>query len=191
MEHVYPWQQLSNDIAFADALTEDSELQMATELSLAIQTGTVQCWKKNGDPIRGTVPFEKLRRLAPHLTVSEGDAWLKRNGYLHKWEPVESVMQPAPALVSDPLVIVNRIQANQQTWRDVVWVYVVQVFSDGQYTTAKALYAALEKKIGTASSPFEKGIGSNRSCLVVRDISKSVSLKTIQNHWADIKLAGK
>ena len=97
MERVYPWQQFLNDIAVADALTGDSELQIATELSKSIQKGTVQCWNENGDPIRGAVPLDQIRRRAPHLTVAEGNAWLKRNGYLQEWKPVASVAPPVEA----------------------------------------------------------------------------------------------
>ena len=97
MERVYPWQQFLNDIAVADALTGDSELQIATELSKSIQTGTVQCWKENGDPIRGAVPLDQIRRRAPHLTVAEGNAWLKRKDYLQEWKPTGSVAPPVAA----------------------------------------------------------------------------------------------
>jgi hypothetical protein len=189
MEKLYAWHQLATDVALANGLDAQSELKMATELSQAIQKGDIQCWKENGEPIRGAVSFEMLRRLAPHLTVAEGNDWLKRNGYLHKWEPVES--DTKPALVSTPLVTENRIHAKRQTWSDVAWPYVVQVFSEGQYTTAKELYGALEKKSGVASSPFDRGVGPSRGKLVVRDINKSVSLKTIQNCWADIQSARK
>jgi hypothetical protein len=189
MERVYPWQQLLNNIAAVDALTEDSKLKMATELSRAIQTGDIQCWKEDGEPILGAVSFEMLRRLAPHLTVVEGNAWLKRNGYLHKWEPLES--DTKPELVSTPLFAVPRIPVKRKKWSDVAWSYVVQVFSEGQYTTAKELYGALEKKSGDRTSPFDKGVGPSRGKLVVRDINQSVSLKTIQNCWADIQSAKK
>lgn len=97
MEHLYPWHKLASDLAIAYALTEDSQLQIATELNKAIQTGTVQCWKENGDPIRGAVPFDQIRRRAPHLTIAEGNAWLKRNGYLQEWKPAASVAPPSAA----------------------------------------------------------------------------------------------
>jgi len=191
MEHLYPWHKLASDLALAYALTEDNQLQIATELNKAIQTSNVQCWQENGDPIRGAVPFDQIRRRAPHLTVAEGNAWLKRNGYLQEWVPLQSVVSPALALGSPSLDSLNRIQAERKTWRDVAWGYVVKVFTTGKYTTAKDLYRALEQKIGTPESPFEMGIGSNRHSLFLRDISKSVSLKTIQNCWAEIKSAHK
>ncbi len=85
MEPLYAWHQLAADVALAYKLTEESELQMATQLSQAIQTGTVGCWKINGEPIRGAVALENMRNPVPHLTVSEGNAWLKRAGYLQEW----------------------------------------------------------------------------------------------------------
>jgi hypothetical protein len=97
MENLYPWHRLASDVAFAYDLENDRELKIATELNLAIQTGTVQCWKENGDPIRGAVHFDQIQRLAPQLTVVEGNAWLKRNGYLQEWRPVASVTPPVEA----------------------------------------------------------------------------------------------
>lgn len=97
MENLYAWHRLPSDVALAYELGKDSELKMATELSLAIQTGTVQCWQENGDPIRGAVPFDQIRRRAPHLTVTQGNAWLKSIGYLQEWEPVAYVAPPVEA----------------------------------------------------------------------------------------------
>ena len=97
MEHLYPWHKLATDVALAYALTADRELQIATELSLAIQTEGVQCWKENGDPIRGAVPLKNLLSLIPHLTVAEGNAWLKRKGYLQEWKPAAFVAPPVAA----------------------------------------------------------------------------------------------
>lgn len=97
MESLYAWHRLASDVALEYELEKDSELKMATELNLAIQTGAVQCWQENGDPIRGAVPFDQIRRRAPHLTVVEGNAWLTRNGYLQEWKPVASVAPPVEA----------------------------------------------------------------------------------------------
>lgn len=89
MESLYAWHRLASDVALAYELEEDRELKMSTELSLAIQTGAVRCWQENGDPIRGAVPLNQIRRRAPHLTVAEGNAWLKRTGYLEEWAPAK------------------------------------------------------------------------------------------------------
>ena len=107
MDRVYTWYQLAKDVAISNDLQADSELQMATELNRAIQTGNVQCWKENGDPIRSAIPLENQRRQVPHLTVFEGNAWLKRNGYLHEWEPAESVV-PLAAVNPDYSILATR-----------------------------------------------------------------------------------
>jgi len=87
MEPLYPWHQLAADIADAYQLDEDRELEIATKLSLAIQTGKVKCWKANGEPIRGAVTLENLRTPVPHLTAKEGNDWLKSKSYLENWTP--------------------------------------------------------------------------------------------------------
>lgn len=87
MEPLYAWHQLAADVALAYGLPDNSELEMATQLSQAIQTGTVSCWKVSGEPIRGAVALENMRNPVPHLTVTEGNAWLKRAGYLLEWAP--------------------------------------------------------------------------------------------------------
>lgn len=88
--------------------------------------------------------------------------------------------QPAPVVTS------SKHTTKRRTWRDVALPYVVDIFKAGNFTTAKALYLAIEKKAGT-DSPFERGTGDNRAKLVVRELSETVGLKTIQNAWADIK----
>jgi hypothetical protein len=76
----------------------------------------------------------------------------------------------------------------RRTWRDVAWHYMVCVFNAGQYTTAKAFYKALEAKAGK-DSPFDAGTGANRGSLVVRELSETVTLKTVQNTWKEFKLS--
>jgi hypothetical protein len=89
MEPLFAWHQLAADVALAYGLPDNSELEMATRLSQAIQTGTVSCWKVSGEPIRGAVALENIRNPVPHLTVAEGNAWLKRAGYLQEWVPAK------------------------------------------------------------------------------------------------------
>lgn len=109
MDAIYPWHLLATQIAAAYGMSEDSELQMATELNEAIQTGLVQCWSENGDPIRGPIPLEDQRRWVPHLTIAEGNAWLERQKYLQKWEPVVAVM-PTTSTSPDFSVLATRQQ---------------------------------------------------------------------------------
>jgi hypothetical protein len=89
---------------------------------------------------------------------------------------------PQPA----PLVTSSKNTIKRRTWRDVALPYVVDIFKAGNFTTAKALYSAVESKAGK-DSPFERGTDANRGKLVVRELSKTVSLKTIQNKWSAIK----
>ncbi len=89
MEPLFAWHQLAADVALAYGLPDNSELEMATQLSQAIQTGTVSCWTVSGAPIRSAVALENIRNPVPHLTVAEGNAWLKRAGYLQEWVPAK------------------------------------------------------------------------------------------------------
>ena len=89
MEPLYAWHQLAADVALAFGLSEKSELEMATQLNRAIQSGNIRCWRANGEPIRGAINLENMRNPAPLLTVSEGNAWLKKEGYLQEWAPPE------------------------------------------------------------------------------------------------------
>lgn len=89
MEPLYAWHQLAADVALAYGLSDKSELEMATQLNRAIQTGKIRCWQANGEPIRGAITLEKMRNPVPLLTVSEGNAWLKIEGYLQEWAPAE------------------------------------------------------------------------------------------------------
>ena len=88
-EPLFAWHQLATDVAHAYGLSDSRAIEMATQLSRAIQTGTVKCWEINGDPIRGAVALENIRNPVPHLTVTEGNAWLEREGYLQKWVPAK------------------------------------------------------------------------------------------------------
>lgn len=89
MEPLYPWHQLATDVALTNKLSDIRELEMATKLSQAIQTGEVSCWHVDGTPIRGAVALENIRNITPHLTIAEGNAWLKRAGYLQDWTPAK------------------------------------------------------------------------------------------------------
>lgn len=77
----------------------------------------------------------------------------------------------------------------RRTWQDVAMPYVLDVYKSGQYSTAKALFNALEQKAGK-DSPFDKGTGENRGKLFVREVNETLSLRTFQNLWVTIKSAG-
>lgn len=75
---------------------------------------------------------------------------------------------------------------NRRTWFDVSSGYIVMVMKTGQYTSAKQLFVALEKKAGP-DSPFDKGTGDNRGNLFVREIAQSLKMKTVQNEWERLR----
>jgi hypothetical protein len=77
------------------------------------------------------------------------------------------------------------------TWFDVCFVYLVETFKAGQYSTAKAFYKALESKAGMTGSPFDKGSGQNAGSLFVRDIGKPLALKTLENAMPKLREAAK
>jgi hypothetical protein len=70
-----------------------------------------------------------------------------------------------------------------KTWRDVAWDYVVHRLRTGRFATAVELYHALHNEAGTDGSPFDKGEGHHRGSLWVREVKRTVALKTLQNHW--------
>jgi hypothetical protein len=59
---------------------------------------------------------------------------------------------------------------------------MVQVLKNGQFSTGKQLYRALESKAGP-DSPFDAGTGSHRGSLFVRDVASPLALKTVQNRF--------
>lgn len=72
------------------------------------------------------------------------------------------------------------------TWMDVAGHYIVEVMRAGQYPTCKQLYRELEAKAGP-DSPFDKGTGANHGSLFVRDITQTLTMKTLQNHWQTLR----
>lgn len=96
-------------------------------------------------------------------------------------EPLKSVTATRDTEIESPTAKVKPI-TKRRTWEDVALTYIVGVMKSGQYSTCKQLFIALEDKTGT-NSPFDKGTGTNRGSLFVREISQSLSLKTLQNNW--------
>ena len=81
---------------------------------------------------------------------------------------------------------VVKTKAKRRTWWDVSSPYVVEVMRAGQYATCKELYRALEGKAGP-DSPFDKGTGANRGRLFVREIARTLDVKTVHNKWATLR----
>lgn len=76
----------------------------------------------------------------------------------------------------------------RRNWWGVSSGHIVSVMRQHRCTTAKDLFRKLEELAGE-SSPFERGEGVNRGALLVKDLAQSVSLKTVQNRWKEIKEA--
>ena len=81
---------------------------------------------------------------------------------------------------------VMKTKAKRRTWWDVSSPYIVDVMRAGQYATCKELYRALEAKAGP-DSPFDKGTGVNRGSLFVREIARTLDVKTVHNKWATLR----
>lgn len=79
---------------------------------------------------------------------------------------------------------------DSRTWRSAALPYMIETLRAGQFATAKQLFNALERTAGP-TSPFDKGTGSNRGSLFVRDIARPLSLKTVQNTWPELVAAAK
>ena len=74
-------------------------------------------------------------------------------------------------------------KAKRRTWIDVAGPYITGVMQSGQYADAKQLFNALERLADSEGSPFDRGVAHNRWKLFLRETSKSLSLKTVQNNW--------
>ncbi len=92
-------------------------------------------------------------------------------------EAAQAEPQAAPAI---------NTKAKRRTWWDVSSPYIVEVMQAGQYATCKELYRALEAKAGP-NGPFDRGEGANRGSLFVREISRPLSLHTVQNKWQKLR----
>ncbi|NMM07415.1 hypothetical protein [Polaromonas sp.] len=109
-------------------------------------------------------------------------------------EPRQADTQPQAAtmMAASASDGVKHAQAKRQTWREVAWPYMEEVFKTGQYKTAKEFYRALESKAGTADSPFDRGTGQHRASLFIREISATLTMKTVQNYaWNMLKASRK
>ena len=92
--------------------------------------------------------------------------------------PATDTATPAPVAASEA----PAQRAKRRSWLDVTGVYITEILRAGQYANGKALFNALESKAGTGS-PFDKGVGANRGSLFVRELSQTLTMKTVQNNW--------
>lgn len=119
---VYPWHDLAWDLALADGIDPasiDSRFEEYSEISTHllrdILEGKVPVRKPNGNPLHGDPKLFKIRGPDnPHLTVDEGNAWLKKNRYLQVWAPDDSKKTQA-AQVDNKAELASTAPANN--WR--------------------------------------------------------------------------
>lgn len=133
IEKVYPWSDLPWDIAVAQGMNPDSvfndldsienkdsnewwlesqklesnaKTKLAEKLWLDIYNGKLAVRKSNGDPLDGdSQKFHLVGVNAPHLTLDEGNEWLKANRYHQIWRPTKQHPfngDAKPWLVADP-----------------------------------------------------------------------------------------
>jgi len=130
---VYLWSDLPWDIAVAQGLKLDSvfkdldaiedkdsnewwkeskklesiaKTKLAEKLWLDIYNGKLPVRQANGDPLEGdSKKFNIMGVNAPHLTLEEGNEWLKSNRYMQTWNPTTRHCSDGglkPWLLADP-----------------------------------------------------------------------------------------
>lgn len=175
----------------------------AAHLLAVIANHRAISWWREPDTPDGTAPMpalesrqeERLRKdtieaanaYAAFLPEQQAKALVALAPKPQQTAPATDTATPAPVAASEPLDGGKSLPVKRRTWRDIAWPYVVETFKAGQYSTAKEFYRALENKAGTSGSPFDHGIGANLHSLYVRELSTTVSLKTIQNAWQKIR----
>lgn len=128
---------------------------------------------------------ETIRDFLDLLEVAELDAWLRASAGYGFPNFAAAPVDTAEVLALAP----KAARPMRKTWRDVAWDYMVQRMRTGSFATATELNHALHNEAGAGLSPFDKGEGQHRGKLWVREIAQPLSLKTIQNNWADLRAA--
>lgn len=75
----------------------------------------------------------------------------------------------------------------RRTWWEIASPFMAKTLCQERCTTAKELYNAMRTTAGQPNSPFDKGEGAHRGSLIVREISQPLALKTVQNHWQELR----
>lgn len=143
---------------------------------------------RNSDDRLPASPDATFREFMDLVCVSDLNDWLdeQRVGYRFP-EPAKTTMSVVLMQAGDGDLPRRK---TKKTWLDVSLDYMLSVLGSGQFSTAKLFYSELLKRAGEGS-PFDRGEGSNRGSLFVREINEPLSLKTVQNRWADIRAGNK
>ena len=165
---VYLWSDLPWDIAVAQGMKPDSlfndidaikdkdsdewwlesqklesiaKTKLAEKIWLDIYNGDLPVRKANGDPLDGdSKKFHAVGVNAPHLTLDEGNMWLKANRYQQTWNPTmqhSSSGDAKPWLVADP-----KDPTPEQHWYTPARYFARQLIKDDSTLMRKSLMLA-------------------------------------------------
>jgi hypothetical protein len=139
-EGLNPWSRESASIE------EAAKTEIATKLWSDIYTGKLPVRKANGGPLDGEPgQFKMTGPETPHLTVEEGNDWLKKNRYLQVWAPepktngTKVLAQPESASKA----------STTTSWRHQIqaeaWEYWLRLRASGCNPSVYSICDAMEK----------------------------------------------
>ena len=172
----------------ADSNSQVNAVEFCKQMEKAAHDGELTI-RKNGIPISAT-ELENGRIWNTPIRQTDVNKWLQSIDagleltYPYAGDNAQPQAAPVEAApgVEAPA---SKPKAKRRTWWDVTRPYIAETMQAGQYPNAKQLFNALEAKAGQ-SSPFDKGSGSTRGSLFVRELSKPLALKTLQNNWQKV-----
>jgi hypothetical protein len=179
---MYLYQQAASEIAEAEKWDDATFQDFLLDLASAIRGNHLEIYKP-----RTGITASPETQVKWFVTVDGVNAWLAKKSHItYRW--MRQGARPSVASEENPTSMdISQRKVQNRAWRDVALPYIVQIYKSGQFSCAKDLYNALEKKIGTVGSPFEKGVGPHAYTLFVKEISQPLKLKTFQNAWQEIK----
>jgi hypothetical protein len=203
IEKVYLWSDLPWDIAVAQGLKLDSifkdldaikdkksdewwvesqklesiaKTKLAEKLWLDIYNGELPVRQANGDPLDGdSKKFHFMGLNAPHLTLDEGNEWLKSKLYMQTWNPTTQHSyddDAKPWLVADP-----KDPTPAQSWYTPARYFARQLIKDDTTLLLKRL-----KLADKVSKSLEK------VSIYKRGGVKNFAADTILKAFANVKL---
>lgn len=179
---LYLYEQAAWEIADAQEWNDATFQDFLLDMAFAIRSNQLPIYKP-----RTGIAASPETQTKWYVSADGVNDWLSKESHIaFRWERSDARTNNALEEKTSPLMK-DKSKVRSPTWRDVAMPYIVQVFKSGQYSTAKALYNALEKKAGSEGCPFEKGIGPHAHSLFVREISQPVALKTFQTAWPEIR----
>lgn len=171
----------------APVVAESHGLTVAEILRLAETPSILDAYKPLPDYFERTRVHEVMEQYQAaneRMESPEMQAWMKAGiADYERGFNEEQGRIAARAAAQPPQPAPQAAKRRTRTMSDAVLPYMRRVFEAGQFATAKELYKALEGKAGQSDSPFERGSGDHRGSLFVREFSKPLALKTVQNSY--------